>query len=298
MDVSKPATAIDSVVTTPRACVKCGYNIRGLFAGSACPECGTAVAESLRGDLLQHAGVDYIRTILKGHSWVLNSLLAVFLIPLAGFPCLLVIAEIVDAMFSVRISFNVLASCLPLASTLCFMSSLFGYVSLTAPDPQFNGLDRPDASRKIVRACAIILLVVVGLAAAVEFLPLPIGKRAWGLTTSVLSLVGVITASVQFLAMMNYETWLARRIPDAWIVRQAAMHRWVLPLLTLGGFFGEEIVGAFTQPHLITSEIPKYLMLLPFLAIIAYWNLLNRTRKHLKSLVVTGVPAALKGCAP
>ena len=35
------------------ACVACSYNLRGLSPDGACPECGTTVERSTRGNLLR-----------------------------------------------------------------------------------------------------------------------------------------------------------------------------------------------------------------------------------------------------
>jgi hypothetical protein len=53
------------------------------------------------------------------------------------------------------------------------------------------------------------------------------------------------------------------------------MYRWLLPLIA--------VVGAVA------------LFLGPLVALIMYWNLLDRMRKHLKSIVANGQPASLRG---
>ena len=34
-------------------CLRCGYNLRGLGSEAACPECASAVGQSIQGDLLR-----------------------------------------------------------------------------------------------------------------------------------------------------------------------------------------------------------------------------------------------------
>ncbi len=49
-----PDTAIR--IARDVSCLTCGYNLRSLLPDQTCPECGAAVAESLRGDQLRSSG--------------------------------------------------------------------------------------------------------------------------------------------------------------------------------------------------------------------------------------------------
>src|SRR5690606_11862442 len=40
-------------LTTELACVQCGYNLRTIHLNAACPECGTAVGETLNTTVAQ-----------------------------------------------------------------------------------------------------------------------------------------------------------------------------------------------------------------------------------------------------
>lgn len=268
MEPSPQAVSIHPVIEGRRACVKCGYSIEGLFANGHCPECGTPVAESLRGDLLQHAGKDYLRTILTGHAWVLNGVLAIIVVQVTT-----LLGSIAAAMRGASTpprEFTAIVSLLGLAVSVWIF---LGYVKLTEPDPQFNGLERPDTARRLVRLGAIVT-IVVGVIASVLYLSTSVSGIVV-LVLAALQLVGLAAFAVQFLAMMNYTIWLGRRIPDQWIIRRAAMYRWLLPVVA--------VVGAIV------------LFLGPLVALIMYWNLLDRMRKHLKSIVADGHPASLRG---
>jgi hypothetical protein len=47
-------------------CRRCGYNLRGLGRDQACPECGTGIAWSIRGDLLRFADPPWLRRVARG----------------------------------------------------------------------------------------------------------------------------------------------------------------------------------------------------------------------------------------
>lgn len=66
-------------VTTDVSCIECQYNLRTLPVGSACPECGTPVVNSLRADLLRFADPKWLGQVHEG-----TKLLIVVLI---GAPC-------------------------------------------------------------------------------------------------------------------------------------------------------------------------------------------------------------------
>lgn len=268
MELSPQAVSIHPVIEGPRACVKCGYSITGLFTNGHCPECGTPVAESLRGDLLQHAGKDYLKTILTGHSWVLNGVLAIIVVQVAT-----MLGSITAAMRGATTPPREFTAILSLVGLAVSVWIFLGYVKLTEPDPQFTGLERPDTARQLVRLSAIVT-IIVGVIASVLYLSTSLSGVVV-LILGALQLVGLAAFVLQFLAMMNYTIWLGRRIPDTWIVRRASMYRWLLPLIA--------VVGAVA------------LFLGPLVALIMYWNLLDRMRKHLKSIVANGQPASLRG---
>jgi|GEM_PF-2655449 len=63
------------IIPQGRPCIGCGYNLFGLNPDGNCPECGTLVANSLRGDLLEHCGPEYLAALHAGVFWILASVL-------------------------------------------------------------------------------------------------------------------------------------------------------------------------------------------------------------------------------
>ena len=57
-----------SVIEVDTECIHCGYNLRGLTNEGRCPECGSPVDDSLRGNLLRHADPDWLDRLRFGAS--------------------------------------------------------------------------------------------------------------------------------------------------------------------------------------------------------------------------------------
>ena len=65
-------------------CVGCGYHLRGLAEDGTCPECGTAVARSMRGDLLSAADPAWMRRVYRGQTlMVIGCMVMLAWIPVA-----------------------------------------------------------------------------------------------------------------------------------------------------------------------------------------------------------------------
>lgn len=263
------------IVDTDRGCVECAYNLRGLPAAGVCPECGTPVAMSLRGILLQYAGKDYLETVRSGLSFVLNGIL------------LMIIVNVVMFGFGVVArgggtpsgTLIVLSSVAQLGVSVLI---LFGYWRYTQPDPGFIGNDYPDTPRKVVRAAvavqAVTSVLQVGVSLAEIAIPMPAGgpmEVLLGLVALVVGLCALVAWLVGFFGIMRYTAWIASRVPDQYIIKRCRLYMWLLPVIAVVGIV--------------------VLFLGPLIALVMYWNLLDRMRKHFKSILATGSPAALPG---
>ncbi|MCG3124141.1 MAG: hypothetical protein GIKADHBN_02584 [Phycisphaerales bacterium] len=262
-----PPTA--ALVEGDRACVKCSYNLRGLRVDGRCPECGHAVADSLRGTLLEFAAPEYVARVNSGLSLVLTAILLMIISTVLTF-----LGEFAGSSTGYRAEIALVTSLFALGVSAM---GLVGYLRYSTPDPGFIGTERPDASRKVLRTAVIIqasismLLVVwqsIGMAG------MPAGPSASMAVALLLQGVGTVAWLVQFVSVMNYTNWIARRVPDHYIMKRTRLYRWLLPVLS--------VVGA------------AVFFLGPLVALIMYWNLLDRLRKHTRSIVRTGQPARLR----
>lgn len=263
-------------VDTDRGCVKCSYNLRGLPAAGVCPECGTPVAMSLRGILLQYAGKDYLETVRSGLSFVLNGILLMIIVNV-----LLFVAGMISAS-GTGVTSSTLSVLSAVAQLGVSVLILFGYWRYTQPDPGFLGNDYPDTPRKVIRAAVAVqaAAAVAQVLAQLALIALPITAGGpmmmlMGLVVLVVSLCGLVAWIVGFFGIMRYTSWMASRVPDQYIIKRCRIYMWLLPVIA--------VVGVVV------------LFLGPLIALVMYWNLLDRMRKHFKSILATGTPAALKG---
>jgi hypothetical protein len=258
------------VVETDRNCVQCSYNIKGLPLAGKCPECGMAVSMSLKGVLLQFASPEYQGTIRSGLSMVLNGILLYIVLILTSVAMVFALGQSTSLMLILAVLGIGVQGLI-----------LFGYWRYTEPDPGFVGRDLPDTPRKIVR-----IAVMIQAAAAVVQLFAQVGGLAAGVGTSGIAVaVSVLSTIMSFIAfgawimgffgIMRYTDWMARRLPDAHIIARVKLYIWLLPVIAIVGIIA--------------------LGLGPLIALIMYWNLLDRMRKHLKAIHATGQPAYLPG---
>src|SRR5689334_9163356 len=81
-----PILPIDEngIVTEDVPCRKCAYNVRGLHQNNKCPECGTPVGLSIRGNLLCYSDPEWVEKLLRGVDLILWGLLAALVGSVAG----------------------------------------------------------------------------------------------------------------------------------------------------------------------------------------------------------------------
>jgi hypothetical protein len=273
--ISPTFTAPGPVLTDDRACVQCSYNLRGLPLNGNCPECGTPVETSLRGILLQYASPDYLATIHQGLSLVLNGIMLMIVLSVVG----MVIGFASGAGGGPGTSATLIVAGLQLIPSVMM---LLGYWKYTEPDPGFVGTELPTAARKVMRITVIIQAVTTAVSFLLQIAAPSLmsggvnssGAMAFGLLMMLVGLASLAAWTVQFFATMRYTRWVAVRVPDAQIIRRTQTYMWLLPLIAILGAI--VIIG-------------------PLIALVLYWNMHDRLRKHVRAIRETGQPAALKG---
>jgi hypothetical protein len=207
-------------------CRRCGYNLRGLREDGRCPECGTAIGLSTRGDLLRFADPEWVEKLARGVRFMLWGIAVSIAVGILG-ACLTGLA---GGSEGISEAFNLVGSLL----------GVYGAWLLTAPDPSRIGEDRYVTARRIVRLGLIagvvshmLKIVITDLAsaswAAVVMLGIPF---------VLLSLAYVAGEFAKFL----YIEKLADRIPEPKLASFARFLRWAYSiglavLVLVGGAF-------------------------------------------------------------
>jgi hypothetical protein len=129
----------EPVVTAAARCGRCGYALRGLSADGVCPECGTALKDSLRGALLRYADPDWLHQILRGLRWVQvgRRVFACGLVGLLGLVLtgLFVVQANVDTALEARFEAALAVGSILLALTPFVIG--IGLWMLSAPEPRY-----------------------------------------------------------------------------------------------------------------------------------------------------------------
>jgi hypothetical protein len=243
-------------------CLRCGYNLRGLAPDGACPECGTPVARSLRGNLLRYSDPAYVARIHTG-VFIIQAVIIVQILLVVAALTLALAAAFGGARGAGRFAGGQVL--LPRVQIALHTATFTGWWMFSAPDTAYLGRDAGDQARRVVR-----IAVGAGIAVAVvqTALALLLGSGALGATSGAAfvilatSLLGTLAWVVQFFAAMLYLRWLAPRLPSMDVHTRASRLLWLGPLL-------------YTVGLLLAG-------LGPLIALVLYWTLLDEVRKLIK----------------
>lgn len=210
-DLPDSATANDpfNEVPTPRTvdrdvpCVRCGYNLRGLTPDTRCPECGTAVNQSLQGNFLRFADPDWLGRLQTGTSLKLWNVLFGLLLGAGSY-----FAQSMQGSRAIPMLLSLVSGMLALAAAFL----------ITSPEPAVHHEDGMSL-RQLVRICAITafcggIIMQAGKLGMGGFIAVGVG--------GLLQLTGVVQLFGEFV----YYRRFARRIPDAKLERSTSTVMW------------------------------------------------------------------------
>ena len=221
-----PETAPEKAV-----CLQCGYSIRGLPTAHNCPECGTPIARSLRGNLLEFSSTDYVQSLHTGVTVILIAVIAQIAVI-----CLVVAAMAVFGVFAGRRGSSPpdLQLWMSIAMLPVTAAQLLGWWLFSAPDPAILGTEKGQSPRNIIR----ISVAVTAGAAVLDLLVRAMATRRpeVAMLAMLAGTVTTVASIVQFFASMLYLRWLAPRLPDRSLEEQAKRNIWMLPLIYVVGF--------------------------------------------------------------
>ena len=220
-----PILPIDEngVVNEDVLCRKCSYNVRGLHQHARCPECGTPVGLSIRGNLLCYSDPDWVDKLSRGIDLILWGLLAGLLSGVAGSVVLIALGP----------KAQILAQIIGVAGS---MVGFIGAWLLTTPDPGTEEAAQMVKAGKIVRFAMVFGMIenVLSIATTGEH-PHPLLSSIFGVGLVIASVIGVIGE----IARLYYLEKLALRIPDEALARRAHVVRWGYGIsLAVAGIFG------------------------------------------------------------
>lgn len=243
-------------------CIICGYDLQGLPRAGKCPECGTPVEQSYLPDLLANRSPAYLAQLRSGLSWVLNGILASVILMVGG------VFVGLGAVFALgAASMGTIQLLLQFLGVAVSAGILFGWWRLTTPDPGKLDSQFDLKSRQVIRVAVIVqaAAAVVQLALGVGINSAPAASMLLVMVAGAASVISGVAWIVQFFAAMLYVRWLARRVPDGTLHDKAKRFMWLGPVLYT--------VGAVL------------LMLGPLIALVMYWNMLDKLRKHIKTML-------------
>ena len=263
---TRPTDAAEHVVdlgTTDVPCRSCGFNLRGLSPDGRCPECGAAVARSIRGDHLIYSDPAYLDGLRQGILCILVSAIIQCSLILIGIMVgIVIVIGVANDWFTMTSTPPMLAVGPDYLMIPFVMLALYGWWKFSSPDPAVQSGDRGDRPRRIVRATTAILVVATMLNVAMKSFAIStpsVQPYSEGIET-----IHGLTFITQFFASLLYIMWLAPRIPSPEIRKTAKRYLWLLPLLFIVG------CAAF--------------FLGPIVAIVMYFLLLNRVRIALRTI--------------
>ena len=183
-------------------CLGCGYNLRGLDSGGACPECGVAIGRSVHGNLLRYASPGWVEQLVSGMNWIVAAI--VLSVVLGG----------VMGNGSGQVT---------LVDLVVAVVSLVGYWKVTEPEPGRVEHEPQWSPRFLTRWTSVALVGIRG--ADLVLLQLGPGAVLGSL------LAEAVVAVVGTFATGYYAMSLASRLPDARLERQTHIVMWGMAIM-------------------------------------------------------------------
>jgi hypothetical protein len=213
-DAAAGGTDATSSIEQDTPCRRCGYNLRGLSADGRCPECGTPVGFSLKGDLLRFCDPAWVDTLRRGVKCIVMAVvLGIFGIAVA---------------FAVGLGASSSNAGIAIGGgtlVVAMILSAVGWWLLTQPDPSGLGEDQYGTARKLIRVSQVVGLLQIalgGLMSAMTF------DDATMMAFQAVMVVAIFVGVMGIFAECSYLDRLARRIPDDRLSSRAHFLMWAL----------------------------------------------------------------------
>ncbi len=225
----------DGRIVADLPCRICGYNLRTLSRGDACPECGASFEEAVHGNRLRFADKKWIRRL----EWGCN--LTGIGVLLTGLAC------------GIGRRFGPPAASEPPGSPpeiivdwiipwLVLLATVSGVWLFTSPEPKPRNSTLAETVRRVCRSLTLIMLLAFSMLLVAE----NVGELR---SAYVLTIAGRGVELLMWLGVVIYAVTIARRMDDREVRRELRVV-FVLLLLGLGG--GIYVTAAQVDPYDVT----------------------------------------------
>jgi len=256
-------------------CVRCGRPLQGLQTDLACPQCATPVAESVNAQLLSNASPERLQTMHRGIVLVQGAVVALFLFGVVGVAIVLWMSFWAGFGGSAQMpgpATNAALLALSVLNMLAYTGVFLGWWMISAPPDPDRAPGPGERARAFVRISLVAALALT-IGSSVFSLAMMQSQQSQGtapvfnasvIASMLVSLLATAGLVIAFIAQMLFLRRLAPGLPSGPVHDRAALLTWLGPvLITVGGF----CVG-----------------LGPLVAMVLYWNLLDRVRKDVKRI--------------
>ncbi len=243
LHLKRIATDEDGHLIEEVGCIRCGYNLFGVYRDGVCPECGVPVGRSTLGDYLQFCDPAWVKQLARGANFMLGSV-AVFYVATFAALWLFELVMIARGDSASRASTSVMVSSAIVVVAGAVLTLGIWFITSREPGRAKGGATARYLARGLILgaiACHVVLAVIAGMETA-----LPI--KAFQFIGMLLMLAGV-------LALLEYLRRLALRGPDV----RLAMQTLILMIA-----FG--LLSCFALMSLISSLPGQWLDAMGFLA--------------------------------
>lgn len=255
--------------TEPR-CITCGYDLRSLPTEESCPECGTPIELSLRGDLLSLSDPAWVARIARGQSLLVIGVRLCLIVMVCAFVIPLLMVVLVFALplgRGINITtwiFDVLFWSFGGALFVGVVVATIGSALVTTQDPRDSLRESSISNRNVARKALFAMYACIPASGVVWLLPF---VRTSPQIYAGIFLLSVGTCfTVALVASLGWLAVLARRIPDHDLqfrtMKSARFFRWAVPVcivvVLIQSSFARPptppaVGGAFTAPPVLSS---------------------------------------------
>jgi len=205
-----PPAPTDGTIDHDVECIKCGYNLRGLNRSGRCPECGTEISPSMRGDLLKFAAPDWLRKVKLGADLMYYGI---------GVGIIVGVGAAIITIATAAIG-PLLLSAMGILTSVLYLAALY---LMTTQEPRVSLSEGELTWRRILRAAAIFNFGA-GL----------INQPAWVDAFHLVALLSQIGQPLALVVMtygyFAYVQTFAIRIPDPKLAKSTRIVKWALTI--------------------------------------------------------------------